>query len=185
MPEPNTGCWLWLRGTDSDGYGEIKYEGRPWRAHRLSWTAYRGPIPHGLQVLHRCDTPSCCNPDHLFLGTNNDNHLDKIRKGRQATGDRNGARRYPERLPCGENHWTRRHPERLARGERHGSVLHPETKPRGEKHKRAKLTTEKVIAIRRATDSLREIAEKHGIGIQLACKVRLRQIWRHVPEDTP
>lgn len=81
-PEPNSGCWLWTASAFPDGYGQIKTSGKNMRAHRLSWILYRGEIPNGLQVLHRCDTPLCINPDHLFLGTSQDNVDDMMQKGR-------------------------------------------------------------------------------------------------------
>ena len=51
-------------------------------AHRAAWVLFKGPIPLGLQVLHSCDNSSCVNPDHLWLGTNDDNVVDKMNKGR-------------------------------------------------------------------------------------------------------
>lgn len=82
-PEPFSGCWIWIASVDPLWkYGCIFVDGRPQRAHRVSWTIYRGEIPKGLRVLHRCDTPECVNPDHLFLGTDKDNVLDMLKKGR-------------------------------------------------------------------------------------------------------
>lgn len=68
MPIPEAGCWLWMRGIANTGYGAVYVDGKRWDAHRLSWAAFRGPIPSGYWVLHKCDVRSCCNPDHLFLG---------------------------------------------------------------------------------------------------------------------
>lgn len=84
IPEPNSGCWLWTSTVNRTGYGrfDCTTSGTRKLAHRQSWTIHRGPIPDGMWVLHKCDTPSCINPDHLFLGNNRDNMLDMIRKGR-------------------------------------------------------------------------------------------------------
>lgn len=85
IPEPNSGCWLWEGAADKNGYGCVKAlprHRRDRRAHRVSWAIYRGDIPSGLCVLHKCDTPACVNPDHLFLGTQSDNNADMTRKGR-------------------------------------------------------------------------------------------------------
>lgn len=79
---PWSGCWIWLGGlVDPKGYGSFKFDGES-RAHRSAWALFHGPIPDGLHVLHRCDVPSCVNPAHLFLGTNNDNIADASAKGR-------------------------------------------------------------------------------------------------------
>lgn len=85
MPEPNSGCWLWLAGVRRRGYGIISLEGPHFGngvAHRVAWELYRGPIPEGMSVLHRCDVPGCVNPDHLFLGSALDNVIDMLAKGR-------------------------------------------------------------------------------------------------------
>lgn len=116
IPEPMSGCFLWMGMANRDGYGLAAAPRRSGRsnvlAHRLAWETHRGPIPDGLHVLHRCDTPACVNVDHLFLGTPTENMRDKIAKGRQRTGamfgDDNPSRRYPERRPRGDNHWTRK-----------------------------------------------------------------------------
>jgi hypothetical protein len=58
--------------------------GEVFRTHRLSWVVAHGKIPPGLCVLHKCDNAACINPEHLFLGTQNDNIRDCIRKSRRA-----------------------------------------------------------------------------------------------------
>ena len=69
------------------GYGGIVIRGENFRAHRLQWERYNGPIPKGLFVCHKCDVRSCINPEHLFLATNRENILDASRKGRMAHGE--------------------------------------------------------------------------------------------------
>lgn len=77
------GCWGWNGAKHGFGYGLVRYRRKTIRAHRISWEIANGPIPKGIHVLHHCDNPPCSNPSHLFLGTNRDNMLDKVRKGRQ------------------------------------------------------------------------------------------------------
>lgn len=76
-------CWPWLAYRNDDGYGMFRYEGEAHmgRAHVAAWKITNVDTG-GLCVLHRCDNPPCCNPDHLFLGTQQDNIWDMHRKGR-------------------------------------------------------------------------------------------------------
>jgi len=76
-------CWLYLGTKGGGGYGHISQNGRQRLAHRVSYELAYGPIPEGMDVLHRCDTPACVRPDHLFLGTHSDNIQDMLRKGRR------------------------------------------------------------------------------------------------------
>ena len=97
-PDPATGCWLWVACCFTRGlpYGEFWFEGKPNHAHRVAWIIFRGSIPNGLCVLHRCDVPQCVNPSHLFLGTGADNARDCKAKNRQAKGAHHGRAKLTE-----------------------------------------------------------------------------------------
>lgn len=86
MPEPNSGCQLWLGMCHRGGYGYLQDRTPAGQinlmAHRASWECHHGPIPPGLCVCHKCDVPCCINPGHLFLGTRTDNNKDRDAKGR-------------------------------------------------------------------------------------------------------
>lgn len=98
-PVTESGCWIWHGCSDPKGYGRFRRGGE--RAtvlsHRFSWEMFRGGIPTGMFVCHKCDTPACVNPDHLWLGTNADNVADMDAKSR-----RNNPHPKPMR---GENHY--------------------------------------------------------------------------------
>lgn len=79
-------CWWWMGSKQSQGYGDFRYEGKRYVAHRLSYELTYGPFPKELSVLHRCDNPSCVRPEHLFLGTQLDNMRDRMHKGRWKGG---------------------------------------------------------------------------------------------------
>lgn len=97
MPEPNSGCHLWLgKVSRRTGYGHTSYRKRELLAHRAAYEAAHGPIPDGSQVLHKCDVRSCVNPDHLFLGTHSDNMADRNAKKRHSHGERHGCAKLSE-----------------------------------------------------------------------------------------
>ena len=76
------GCWFSQLSKDNDGYAQISRNGQRTLAHRFSWWLHNGAIPRGMCVLHKCDTPACVSPEHLFLGTQQDNIRDRDAKGR-------------------------------------------------------------------------------------------------------
>ena len=79
----SNGCWEWTGLLDRNGYGKMSYQGKLMFVHRVSYSLFRGEIPRGMNVCHKCDNPKCVCPDHLFLGTQKDNMHDCIRKGRR------------------------------------------------------------------------------------------------------
>lgn len=89
----DSGCHEFTGFLLPNGYGRIGGgDGKTWLAHRMSWTCHFGPIPAGIQVLHRCDNRKCIRPEHLFLGTQADNMQDMIAKGRHRGTKANWAK---------------------------------------------------------------------------------------------
>ena len=81
-----TECWIWTAGKDTFGYGRINIDGKNHVAHRISYELYKNKIPEGLLIRHSCDNPACVNPDHLELGTHQDNTDDRTKRGRHKYG---------------------------------------------------------------------------------------------------
>lgn len=100
MPEPNTGCHIWTAHVNNKGYGFFNYNGKIETAHRVAYRLYKGEIPKGLWVLHACDNSYCVNPNHLWLGTSQDNVDDMMKKKRnnQARGSKSGKAKLNEEL---------------------------------------------------------------------------------------
>ena len=118
-----TGCWIWTAATykssGGDLYGNFQIDGALDGAHRAAWRLFVGPIPEGMHVLHRCDVSLCVNPAHLFLGTNQDNVDDKMRKGRfkPMIGEKHGMAIFTEADVLDIR-------ARYARGERQVDIAH-------------------------------------------------------------
>ncbi len=88
----------WQGSRDAMGYGRISVNGQPILTHRVAWELINGPIPNGLYVCHRCDNPPCVTVIHLFLGTNSENQLDSVAKGRHRSASE------PRQTHCKRGH---------------------------------------------------------------------------------
>ena len=146
-PITESGCWIW--GGKSPR-GSFLYGGRNISAYRAAWLLFRGTIPTGIQVCHKCDVPACVNPQHLFLGTQSDNIRDMYAKGRgpddAAIQRCNAARK---------------------RGAAHPRPM-------------AKLTPDMVRDIRAAPWPQKDIARQFGVSQQTISRVKRGQLWSHV-----
>ena len=153
VPEPNTGCWLWMGGVNDKNYGRVDVGGRMCAAHRVSYCAFVGPVAEWLMVRHRCDNPPCVNPDHLTPGTHAQNMADRAARNR------------------------------TAKGARHGMSLHPGSVSRGEMQGSAKLTDEDVRRIRSAVGSGERgtaVARRFGVSQSTVSLIKLGKHWGHV-----
>jgi len=87
IPEPNSGCWLWIGALTGGGYGTLSIGRKLWLAHRLSYRVFVAD-PSDLVVRHGCDNPACVNPEHLSLGSHADNTQDAVRRNRMEHGSK-------------------------------------------------------------------------------------------------
>lgn len=193
------GCVDWPGTRDGGGYGLLSVDGRRMGVHRLA-LHLAGETRVELHVLHRClSNKRCCNPAHLYAGTQKDNARDRMADGTSAMGDKNGSRLHPENRPRGATHGlklhpeaaargdrngARTHPERVARGATHGSRLRPERCPRGDTHGNARLTSGGVQECRAryaAGDcSAASLAKEYGVTKSAMYLALTEKTWKHV-----
>lgn len=159
------GCWEWIGCKNKKGYGQFGLLRRAHAAHRVAWELAYGKIPKGLHVCHHCDNPGCVRPDHLFLGTNLDNHKDSAAKGRCVW------QAHRETYARGDNHYSRRRPELVLRGAANGN---------------AALTPKQVLSIRSkykpGVYGIRKLAREFGVGQSTIRRVVHGQTYQEVDQ---
>lgn len=199
-----TECWPWLAGKSHYGYGLFRLRQRGINAHRFAYILAHGEIPRGLIVCHHCDNPPCCNPSHLFVGTNKDNAQDCIAKGRKhsTAGELHGLHKLTdsEVKQMREEYKSGVNCTKLAKKYAVGRVaaayavfgrtwkhLDGEAKarpPAGESHGCAKLTEDSVRAIRAAhanrVATMRSLANQFGVTVSNICAVIHRKSWKDI-----
>lgn len=150
-------CYQWTGSKDHHGYGRMRCGNRATGAHRVAYFLSYGEPPQDRPfVLHKCDNASCCNPDHLFVGTHSENMIDKHKKGRA-------------NMPSGELHYAKTNPKPRRCGESNGM---------------AKLTANDVIEIRKIRESgmpYKKIAPMFGVDFTVIASIAKRKTWKHVP----
>lgn len=196
-------CWNWTACVDRDGYGrfagnvgDVRYT----KAHRFSWAFHsQSVIPPGMQVCHSCDNPRCVNPGHLWLGTNQENLTDMVRKGRSRKdrGESSPAAKLSEAqvreiLATAEPHtklaarfgvttmtisdikcrrsWAHLDIEHVARAKKVG----------GRTGKSERITPEIVRDIRSSTRAGIDLAQQYKVSKQMICAIRKRRAWAHI-----
>jgi hypothetical protein len=151
----DNGCWIWQEGKATDGYGQTRIGADTTRlVHRIMYREAYGDFDRKMLICHKCDTPACCNPDHLFIGTNSDNVRDAANKGRMAKGKKNGC------------------------------YIHPEKVPRGTTNGMSVLTEDKVIEIRnryaKGDISQLNLGKLYGVSEHTIWTIVHRKTWKHV-----
>lgn len=157
-----SGCWDWKGSKNKKGYGAFHVGGSVMLAHRVSYSLFNSNDPLELLTCHTCDNPGCVNPDHLFLGTNQDNMIDmhKKNRGNRPAGNRHYAKTSPLRTTFGKNP--------LIGEDAFGSKL------------KAEYVTE-IRKLKKSGVSTREICNTYSIHRVTLYDLIHRRTWRHVP----
>lgn len=156
-------CWIWGGAKDKDGYGRFPIGNATRIAHRAAYLFRNGTIPEGFLIMHKCDNPSCVNPDHLACGTPKDNSQDMVSKRRSLFTV------HPEKCPRGEKHFL------------FGKIVNQLP---GIENPSAKLTEAQVLEIRATYSaggiSQKKLAARYGVTQPLIGYIVRRELWKHI-----
>lgn len=194
-------CWNFT-GCKSHGYGAINVRGKRQFAHRLAWIYTYGPIPEGMFVCHKCDNPACCNPNHLFLGTQDDNMRDASEKLRCHIGEKNYNAKLTEEQVKQIVQLANENMTRKELGQRFGvsrqtinSIINGHDwkylniksnhidRSHGANHPVAKLNSEIVREIRhlyQQGQSQRSLSRKYSVSHRTIHQIITRETWKDV-----
>ena len=207
IPEPNSGCWIWLGHLSTSGYARFSVNRKLVQANRYSWELHRGIIPEGLYACHTCDNRACVNPEHLFLGTQAENLKDMVRKGRDnpRRGEQHAkafltdadvlsirADQRPLDLIAQNYGVDKSYIWKIKKGWHWAHLpLNVEVdtnrvkngqkiRAKGVAHPKAKLSEIDVLRIRVNRRPSREVAKLYGITKTTVLAIRNNKIWKHL-----
>lgn len=197
-------CWEWTGARTKAGYGLLTIRYKNYLAHRLAWELHgQTKIPDGVFICHHCDNPACCNPSHLFLGSQADNIRDAAKKGRMPKGEKHISTGLTEDDVRQIRYFGYTDMTKKAIGERFGisrqavtDILlkrtwshvdpewqSPDSKKKGQKHPFAKLTEADVRKIRTLSEdglSQRKIAARFNVSRGTIEPILKFKTWKHV-----
>lgn len=197
VEDPDTSCWNWMgsKHNAAMGYGRISTKGIWKLAHRVSYELHKGEISEGFLVCHTCDNPLCVNPDHLFLGTHDDNMKDMVDKKRSPLGYRNNSNKLTEEQVMNifnDNGSMTKIAEKYnihritVNNIKLGKIWSWLTGKKYIKPKRSKgnskLTEEQVVEIFYDNRKLSEIEKEYNINRHIIWRIKTKKAWKHVTD---
>lgn len=162
---PFAGCWIWTGA--GNRYGDLRVNGKNRKTHRLIWELTNGEIPKGIEIMHSCDIGLCVNPEHLSVGTHQDNMTDMKNKGRARTIH-------------GDQHWTRKDPERAKKIARQNMTLVHGFREQNPNAKVTEHIANSIRTVHTSNPKLRmvDIGSMFGIGREQTRKIVRGIAWK-------